>query len=171
MAEEKQYTILNEAHDMIKKLKERYPKIMWAVVPEELIVLGVTNKERPKTMRKLATISRLKPSIRTIIQHVGRNDVKYYIEVYCSDWQNWATPRRSAIIMHELAHVPGPDEAGLIQHDLEDFAFMIDGLGVDWSGKEGLPNLLEGDPFPFKEELATRLHVKPEYKDDSEGGE
>jgi len=170
MAEEKSYEILPEAHEIVKKLQERYPKILWAIVPEEYIVLGVSNKERPKTMKKLATINKLKPSIRTILHHIGKTDVRFYIEVYCSDWQNWGIPRRAAILMHELAHVKGPDEIGLIQHDCQDFAFMVDGLGVDWPSKEALPNLLEGDPFPFKEELATRLHLKDEYENDPDGG-
>ena len=171
MAEDKKYDVLNEAHDIIKKLKERYPKIMWAVIPEEIIVLGVTNKERPKTMKKLAVIHKINPAERTIMQFVTRKDMRFYVELYCSDWTNWATPRRAGILMHELAHIAGPDEKGLIQHDCQDFAFMIDAFGVDWPSKEALPNLLEGDPFPFKEELVTRLHMKEEYEDDPEGGE
>ena len=171
MAEEKEYESLADGNAIVVALCQKYPKVLWAVNPEQVIVLGVTNKERPKKMRKLAMIHRITPAMRTIIRMVGRKDVKFYVEVYCSDFTTWSNPRRQWVIFHELVHIAGPDEKGLIRHDTEDFSGILDAVGIDWWTKESLPDLLDAQAFPFREELFTRLHVKDEDEDEGEEGE
>lgn len=166
--EEKEYAVLQDAHDTIVKLKERYPKILWPIIPEQIVVLGITNKERPKKMKKLAQIHKLTPQLRAILSTL-RSGIKYYIEIYCSDWTTWSNPRRQWIIFHELIHVPGPDEKSLIKHDVEDFGLIIDAIGIDWFNRESLPDLIDGEEYPFKESLSVRLHMQED--NDGENGE
>jgi hypothetical protein len=157
--EEKSYTILGDANDMVSQLAAKYPKILWAVNPEQIVVLGVTNKERPKTMLKLAQVRRLTPQIRTLIHHLS-GKYKYIVEVYCGDWVAWSNPRRQCIMLHELAHIPNPNDTGLVKHDTEDFTFILDAFGLDWASRDSLPDLLADKPYPFNEELATRRFLK-----------
>jgi hypothetical protein len=165
--EEKEYAILDEGNEMVAQLQKRYEKILWAVIPEQVVVLGVTNKERPKTMRKLATITRINAAHRAIIKHL-RGKVKFFIALYCSDWVAWSNPRRQWILLHELLHIPEQDEmSGLIKHDVEDWGLLIDAAGIDWFNKESLPDLLVGEMYPFKESLALRLHL---HNDEEQNG-
>jgi predicted metallopeptidase len=168
MAEEKSYEQATDANDIIVKLCERYPEELWAVMPDQVMVLGISNKERPKSMKKLASIHRINPASRAML-HIFGGKVKFYIEVYFSDWREWSNARRQWIIFHELMHIPGPDESGLIKHDVEDFGGILDVVGVDWFSRESLPDLLDGEKVPFKNELFVRLHRKD--KDGEDGGE
>jgi predicted metallopeptidase len=173
MGEEKEYDLLVEGNQMVAALCQKYPKILWAVNPEHVIVLGITNKERPKKMKKLATIHRISAAMKTIIRALGRKEVKYYVEVYCSDYSRWSNPRRQWVLFHELVHIPSPvDNGGLLQHDCQDWNGLIDFCGIDWWNKESLPDMLAGEALPLREELFTRLHIKDEGEDEgSAGGE
>jgi len=168
--EEKEYSVVEEASEIVVKLQQRYPKVLWAVIPEQVVVLGVTNKERPKTMRKLAKITRITPAYKALIRQL-RGKVKYFIEVYFSDWHAWSNARRQWVIFHELVHIPGPDESGLVKHDVEDFELVLDAVGLSWFERESLPDLLDGELFPFKESLSVRLHLKPENEQDGSAPE
>ena len=156
-AEEKEYTVIQEANDIVAGLKERYPRHLWPVIPDEITVLGITNKDRPRGMRKVAWIKKIEPEMRAVLGWLN-SGLKYYIEVYCSDYTSWGTPRKQWIMFHELLHVPGPMDNGLIKHDIEDFAVMVE-TGWDWFEREHLPNLMDGDPFPFKQGLVDKLHT------------
>ena len=161
MAEDKEYMVIEEAHDIIVGLKDKYPRALWPVIPEEIVVLGITNKDRPRNMKKLAWIKKIEPEMRALLGWMN-SGLKYYVEVYCSDYQSWGQPRKEWILFHEMIHVPGPADHGLIKHDIEDFAVMVDAGGHDWTGREHLPSLLDGDTFPFKQHLIDRLHEEDE---------
>jgi len=161
MPEEKEYIVVEDAMETIRRLKERYPRHLWAVVPEEIVVLGLTNKDRPSGMRKMAWIKKLEPEFKAMLAW-HRSVWKYYIEFYCSEYRQWGEPLRQWVLFHELVHVPGPADQGVIPHDVEDFAVMVDAGGWDWPNREHLPNLLEGDPFPFKQHLVDKLHKQDE---------
>jgi len=157
--EEKSYTIMEDANDMVKQLVAKYPKILWAVDPEQVVVLGITNKERPKTMRKMAQIRRLTPQIRMLIYRLN-GKYKYLVELYASDWVAWSNQRRQWILVHELAHIPSPNEFGLVKHDCEDHTFILSAAGLDWFNRDSLPELLSDNPYPFDEEIANRRFIK-----------
>lgn len=68
--------------------------------------------------------------------------IRYVIEVYWSDWNEWTNKQKLALLFHELMHID--NEIGkTVRHDLEDFRMMIDKLGVDWFANKDLPNLLD----------------------------
>jgi predicted metallopeptidase len=174
MGEEKEYDLLVEGNQMVAALCQKYPKILWAVNPEQVVVLGITNKERPKKMKKLATIRLISPAMKTILRAFGRKDIRFYIEVYAQDFSAWSNQRRQVILLHEILHISAPDERSLVRHDTEDFSLLLDAFGIDYWQKESLPDLLVGDAFPFRQELADRLHIKEVSEksndDHSDGG-
>ena len=58
--QEKAYEEVVEAKEIIQKLCEQYPDELWAIRPETIIVLGITNKERPESSKTLASIRPIK---------------------------------------------------------------------------------------------------------------
>jgi hypothetical protein len=162
MPEDKSYMIIDEGNDIIQQLRDRYPKCFWPVEPSHIVVLGVTNKPRPFSQLKLATITKVDPAHRTIIRSFCSKDIQYIIEVYCEDWKNWNDTLRQWILAHEISHIGLPNMKGLVKHDLEDFSWIIDSAGIGWSERDDLPNLLGKDLFPFKEHLFNRIHTDGE---------
>ena len=171
MSDDKEYEILEEGNEIVKRLRERYPKAFWPVVAAQIVVLLITNKPRPWSMKKLAKITKVDAAHRTILKAYAKRDVRYVIEVYNSDWARWNAPRKQWILGHEIGHIADPEAKGLIQHDIQDFGWLIDAVGIDWWAREDLPNLLDGDPFPFRQELFDRLHVRGDGDDDADGRE
>lgn len=162
--EEKEYAIVKEADEIIKSLRDRYQPVLWPVIPEEIIVLGVTNKERPERQTKLAQVRRVTGAMKALLEEFRVNK-KYIVELYYSDWNVWAPPRRQWVLFHELIHIPAPHEKGLIKHDVQDFSGIIDYFGNShWYGMESLPDMLAGDPIKFDEAKFHALHIK---EDDS----
>jgi len=168
MSDDKEYEIVQEGNDIVRALRNRYPKAFWAVVPEQVVFLLVTNKPRPFGMKKLAKITKVDAAHRTVIKKFANKEVKYIIEIYLNDWTQWGNPRKQWIIAHEIGHIADPEAKGLIQHDTQDFGWLLDAVGIDWWAKDNLPNLLEGDHFPFRQELFDRLHVAGRGDDDAE---
>ncbi len=158
MAEDKEYIIIDEGNSIVTALSQKYPKELFAVDPERVIVLGISNKERPSRMKKLAMIHMISSAMKTIIRSLAQKEVEFYIEIYCSDFLTWNDTRRQWIIFHELIHVPRQGKSSLIQHDTEDFAGILDAVGVDWWSRDDLPNLLSEEPFQFRNALFSRLH-------------
>jgi len=162
MSEDKSYMIIDEGNDIIRQIRERYPNCFWPVEPDHVIVLGVTNKPRPFSQRALATITKIDTAHRTIIRSFCSKDIQYMIEVYCSDWTQWNDTRRQWILAHEMSHIGSPIMKGLVKHDVEDFGWVIDAVGIDWYNRDDLPDLLGNDLFPFKEHLFNRVHPNEE---------
>lgn len=160
--EEKSYSVCEEAEALVKKLVERYPKVLWAVNPNEVAVFGIDNADRSSSNRALAKI-RLVDGIYKALLLKNNIKTKYLIEMYWSDWHEWDSHTKQWVIFHELCHISGPDEKGLIKHDVQDFSLAIDVIGVTgYENGEALPNLLEGEVVKFREELMMKLHMKKE---------
>lgn len=138
--QEKTYEEVTEAPAIIEELCNKYPDVLWAIRPNTIITLGVSNKERPKSSTKLASIRPLKGATKALMQ-INNVNVRYLIELFWSDWNEWSAAQRVAVIFHELIHVDS--EVGkTVKHDIEDFRIMVDKLGVDWFNDKELPNLL-----------------------------
>jgi predicted metallopeptidase len=168
MADDKEYEVLEAGNDIVRRLCERYREKFPYVVPSEVVVLLITNVPRPFSMRKLARITKIDAAHRTIMRVLAGRDVRYFIEIYQSDWAQWSPPRCQWIIAHEIAHIDDPKAKGLVQHDIQDFGWLLDAVGIDWWQKDNLPDLLEGSPFPFRQELFDRLHTTRQSEGDGE---
>jgi predicted metallopeptidase len=164
--EEKSYSVIEEAEVIMKKVCEKYPEVLWAVNPKEVGIFGVDNAERPASSDTLAKIRNVTGIYKALLDkhNVG---VKYLIEIYWSDWNNWTMPTKQWIVFHELLHIPGPDKSGLIKHDVQDFALAVDVVGVDgYTNRENLPDLLGDKPVTFRKELLLRMQKPEQEKED-----
>lgn len=154
---EKLYEEVVEAKDMIKGLCEKYPEALWAVLPNNVIVLGISNKERPEKSTKLATCNPIKGVNKALMQ-LNNIGIRYVIELHWSDWNKWSTNQKLALLFHELMHIDS--EVGkTVRHDLEDFRMMVDKLGVDWFNSETLPSLLDS-------KVAFNISMRPNIPED-----
>lgn len=154
---EKLYEEVVEAKDMIKSLCEKYPEELWAVLPNNVIVLGISNKERPEKSTKLATCNPIKGVNKALMQ-LNNIGIRYVIELHWSDWNKWSTNQKLALLFHELMHIDS--EVGkTVRHDLEDFRMMVDKLGVDWFNSETLPSLLDS-------KVAFNISMRPNIPED-----
>lgn len=155
--EDKKYSPVEEAQDIIISLVQQYPEELWPVKPAEVIVMGVTNKSRPPSQRALARIHMISPLFRSVFEKYGI-PLKFLIELYFSDWAQWNIERKQWILLHELMHIAPPDSKGLTPHDTEDFSPLIAAAGVRWWESSNLPNLI-ASKFPFDKGMFNALHM------------
>ena len=155
MATEKVYSRVAEAEEIIVKLKEKYPDELWMVEPSIITVLGIENKKRGKKSKKLAKVMSVKGAAKAVLK-IHNVNVRYIIEVFWSDWNEWSAEFKQWVIFHELQHVG--DEAGkIVRHDCEDFAMLVDVVGPCWTSQpEKLPNLL-AEKVEFNLDLRANL--------------
>jgi predicted metallopeptidase len=140
------YSRVKDAEEIIKKLCEKYPDVMWAVRPETVVCYGIENKEKPKSSNVLAKIKPVKGSEKAIFQENGIK-ARYIIETYWSDWNEFSEKMKQYVIFHELLHIH-PEIGRLIAHDSQDFCLMVGNpqIGVKWTERVNeLPDLLIGD--------------------------
>ena len=144
MAKETIYSPVKEAQETIEKLCAKYSDVLWQVRPASVIVMGVENKERGKKNNTLAKVRTIRGSERAVLQ-LNNVPVRYIIELYWSDWNDWKERFKQWIILHELLHICN-EEGKLVRHDSEDFKIILDAVGVNWAQPNSqLPNLLEED--------------------------
>jgi len=161
---EKVYSQVEEAEEIVKELCKVYPDELWPVRPDNVVVLGIENKERGEKSKTLAKVIPIKGAEKAVFQ-INNVPVRYIIELYWSDWNVWCMAVKEAIIFHELLHID-PEIGKTIRHDCEDFRMMIDAMGVDWSSKgDSLPRLL-GD-----EKIKFNLDLRPSVTETAEGDE
>lgn len=163
---EKVYSRVVEAENIIKKLCEKYPDVLWCVKPENVAVLGIENKERPEKNKTLAKIKPVKGCEKAILQ-LNNILTRYCIEIFWSDWKEWDEKKKQWIIFHELLHIH--HEIGkTIKHDILDFRILVDKVGVEWQNSKNLPDLLNDD---VKFNLDLRPSLKDIEEEDEDGKE
>ena len=158
--QEKTYVVVDEANTTIKKLMEKYPKILRSVQPEKIIVLGIEN-DPPTWKNWMARIKKINNPIKTILE---KHQVKaeYIIELYLKDWDEWTASTRGWVLFHELLHIPSPDKNGLWKHNVEDFSIIIDKIGANGYESESIPNLLGDKSVDFDDTLILKEKEKVE---------
>jgi predicted metallopeptidase len=159
------YSKVVEADEIIKKLCEKQPSVLWAIGDSKyIVVMGIEDKERSKKNKTLAKIKPVRGTEKAIYQ-INQIPYRYIIEVYWSDWNLWSHKERAAILFHELLHIH-PEGEKTVKHDCEDFRIVLDKLGVDWFKKgSALPDLTSDD-------VKFNLELRPAIEDlDEESGE
>jgi len=163
--EEKSYSVCEEAEVLIKDLTEHYPDILWSVTPGQVSVFGVDNAERPASCQVLAKIRVINGVHKALLEkyNVG---VKYLIEMYWSDWNEWKTSIKLAIISKHLFEIT-PDVEKKNAPDCKGFKILYDVLGINWekSDGNGIPNLLT-DEVSFNLEYLPGMDGLNEEEDD-----
>ena len=140
---EKQYSRVTEAEEIIVKLCEKQPDVLWTVKPNTVAVLGIENKERNEKNKILAKIKPIKGCEKAILQD-NNIATRYIIEIYWSDYREWSEKKKQWVLFHELLHIH-QDIGKSIKHDCEDFKIILDKVGVNWVDSDNLPNLIDDD--------------------------
>lgn len=165
---EKIYSTVTEAQTMVKELCVKYAEAMWQVQPEIISVLGVENKERPKSSTKLSKIKAIRGIEKAVFKQHDVS-VRYVIELFWSDWNEWSEEQRQWVIFHELLHV-SHEETKAIKHDCEDFMILLDAVGVNWFNAKRLPNMLNTQ-VEFNLDLRPGLDIEEVNKNKKEDEE
>ena len=103
--EARTFSKIEQAGNLIEKLCEAYPDVLWAVRPATVCVMGVDNKTRTeKAVKKnpvYAKLRSIKGAEKAILQD---NNIltRYVIEMYWSDWNEWNDEFRQWIILNKL---------------------------------------------------------------------
>ena len=165
---EKQYSRVKEAEEIIKKLCDKQPEVLWCVKPDTVAVLGIENKERSEKNQTLAKIKPVKGCEKAILQD-NNIPIRYIVEIYWSDFNSWHEKKKQWIIFHELLHIHH-EMSKSIKHDCEDFKIILDKVGVNWSDSDNLPDLINDD-IKFKLELRPSLQDVDKEEDEEENEE
>lgn len=161
---EKTYSRVTEAEEIIKKLCEKQPDVLWCVRPDMVAVLGIENKQRPEKNKVLAKIKPVKGCEKAILQ-INNIPIRYVIEIFYSDWNEWKERKRQWILFHELLHIHS--EIGkTIKHDIADFKILVDKAGVNWLESDKLPDLVNDD-VKFDLELRPSLNDMSDEESDN----
>ena len=160
--EEKSYSVVEEGNTIIEKLCEKYPEILWACEPKSIEVYGCDNAERPASSDTLAKIRPVTGVFKSVLAKHNIK-LKYVIEIFWSDWQEWSLHEKQWIIFHEILHILDPEAKKMRKHNIEDFDLILDVIGLT-GYKEGAPNLLGDKPIEFNKAIVARMH-QPEEKD------
>ena len=164
---EKTYSEVKEAEGIVKELCSKYGDVLWAVKPEDVVVLGIDNKERGKKNKTLAKIIPIK-GLEKVIMNLNKIKVQYAIEIYWSDYNKWSDQLKQWIIFHELLHISS-EEGRTIKHDVMDFRIMVDKVGVDWNTpNKSLPNLLSDDVKFNKDLIPSSVEALEAQEDEDE---
>jgi len=160
---EKLYSRVTEAEDMIVKLCEKQPEVLWAVKPSIISVLGIENKERSEKNKTLVKIKPVKGVEKAIMQQ-NNVSTRYILELYWSDWNTWKAEKRQWIILQMLLHIHS-EVSKIINPDCIDFKIVIDKVGVNWVDSENLPNIIDGE-VKFNLDLLPSLEESEEENDE-----
>jgi len=161
--EETTYSEVPEANEIIKKLCEKYPDILWAVgEPNSIQVYGIDNKEKPESSDVLAKIRPISGVFKAIFEK-NNIPIKHIVEVYWNDYREWSLYKKQWILFHECLHVCDPESKKMRKHNIEDFSIIIDKIGISQYTEDGLVDLLGDKPVEFDKKIVAQM-MKPEDK-------
>jgi hypothetical protein len=159
---ERTYSVIEEGQEIIKKLVERYPEVLWQVSADRVAVLGIDNKE--PTKRSKDFIVRSAKNTDKAILLMNQIKTRFVIETWWSKWNSWSSPRKEWMILNALLRV-SVDEGKLHKPDCVDFKIILDKVSFDWDVEGAtLPSLTIGDPIEFD------LTLRPGLEEDNEDG-
>lgn len=160
---ERTYSPIPEGQEIVEKLVEAYPEVLWQVRVAQVTVLGIDNKEPTKRSPKYR-IRSVKNAEKAVLQ-LNKVDTRYIIETYWSEWNVWDTPKKEWVIFKALLQV-GLDDGKILKPDCSEFRLILDKVGVDWEDSTALPLLTVGDPMEFDLDLRPGLEEAEETEED-----
>jgi hypothetical protein len=162
---ERIYSVIKEGQDIVTKLCERYPDVLWQVRPAQIAVLGIDNKEPTKRSKDFQVRS-VKNAEKAVLQ-MHQVKTRFIIEMWWSRWNDWTRPRREWTILNALLRVSA-DEGKLIKPDCVDFRIILDQISFDWDAEgTNLPSLIDGNKVEFDLDLRPGLE-EDEDEDDND---
>lgn len=109
---------------------------------DQVLVLRSLGKQSG-SRRKIAVCHALRYPQRAL--HPTRQYL-YMVVVNDSEYEYLSDRAKVLVLYHELCHIPFVfNGQQVVQHDVEDFRVMLDGLGTEWpmTPEESLPDLLK----------------------------
>ena len=164
------YERVREAEELIKKIQEKYPKLLWAIRPEQIAVMGCDNQERSeKAVEKnpaYAKLRMVKGAEKAVFED-NKIPIRYILELFWSDWNSWSPAYRQWVLLNSLMEITpevekrnGPDCVG--------FKVLLSVCGVNWDRESNsLPNILTTD-VDFNLDLLPGLDDEDENPDEGE---
>lgn len=138
---EKLYSVIGDGQGIVEKLVELYPDVLWQVRTNQVAVLGIENKEPTKRSAKFRV--RCVKNAEKAVFKINKIDIRYIIELYWSEWNQWTAPRKEWTIMNALLRI-SVDEDKMIKPDCVEFKIILDKVGFDWDNEHAnLPSLTE----------------------------
>ncbi len=146
--EPRSYERMPEAEQLITAICDKYKDVTWAVRPEQIAVMCITNLERgEKAIEKNPAYIKLRPvkGAEKAIFETNKIPIRNIIELYASDWAAWTTGAKQCILLNTIMEI-SPEEEKKNAPDLVGFKIIADALGVNWDRELAtLPNILSTD--------------------------
>lgn len=131
----------NEVESIARDLILKYPEKLRHIDPDRLLYareISRSQKTRPGNCRSVrAPFNLLDPQI------------LYIVAVYFrAGWDELSSAQQSALVMHQLLHIPEEFDGSLLQHDISDWAFLVDNLGSGYLEGAQIPDLRKREGSP-----------------------
>lgn len=118
---------------IVSELIEKFSEQLNHIKPSRIEYVAFSKKKS----KKMAYVMSVKPVYSLLI------NADYFLCVHLERWVELTVSEKRVLILHELSHIPqnGFDESSkeyrrLIDHDVQDFAFIIKAFGVNWEESE-----------------------------------
>lgn len=124
-----------EVEEIAKELVSKYPELLDHLELDRLLFAREISRSQKKGHGTCRTV---KPPYNLL-----NPKIMYIIVVYYrAGWDDLNEAHRAAVVMHQLLHISKEFDGLLIQHDINDFAFLVDNLGSDYLTNGQTGNLL-----------------------------
>jgi len=134
-----QWEQVKEAEATVEKLINNYPDKFGHIIPGQIAVFQIVNKERPKGAKWFAKIEGVKAPISLVC------DRRYVIHFFKSTWDEFTPAQRAYILTEMLYHVPasegGEPDGSLVPEDFKSYKDLTKRFGVDPLSDPNLPDL------------------------------
>jgi predicted metallopeptidase len=137
--------VISEAYRPIAQaLVNKYSELEHINVDNILFIENTETRKKKNNSLVFAQISLMQEKWKDIIYQITEQNYTHILEIFKLNTLMMSREQIIALIYHELRHI-GKD-GSIINHDIEDWANMIEKLGVDWSKYEAdIPNILQVD--------------------------
>lgn len=140
---------INESYRPIAHaLKKKFKELEHIPVSSIIFVENLEDKRKKNNKIIYAQISKIPGKWQDIIYQITDQSFEYMLEIFKENIWDMSREQIIALIYHELKHIQlikddnGP-KIDIVSHDIEDWANMIEKLGVNWANtKASIPNLL-----------------------------
>lgn len=133
---EPEWEEFEEAEELVAKLIDTYPEKLGHVMPSDVGVAVITNKDRPDSADWFFKISGV-----TMPDAIFCTK-KYVIQTYQNTWEEFGPCQRQWALMGELLRIPDPPDGTLIKKDLHEMKALVRVGGVDYLNSPSLADLL-----------------------------
>jgi predicted metallopeptidase len=134
-----QWEQVKEAEGKIEKLINNYPDKFGHIQANQVAVVQVVNKERPKGAKWFAKIEGIKAPISLFCEK------RYIVYFFKSTWDDFNEAQRSWILTEMLYHIPATDggepDGSILPDDFKGMRELVKRFGVDPLSDPNLPDL------------------------------